>query len=125
MPLDVAIQVNHALTADELFTFYQRNNICEVGFGYAGIGTKMTVYQPAEVGFQIIENILSEKECVSLLSTLSESEFDRSRAGARHLMRVPQVANLTQDPRLMQIAQRELGKDPFPFRATLFEKSGK
>src|SRR5262245_20340161 len=83
----------------------------------------MTVYQPAEVGFQIIENILSEKECVSLLSTLSESEFDRGRAGARHLMRVPQVANLTQDPRLIQIAQRELGKEPFPFRAILFEKS--
>jgi hypothetical protein len=32
-PSDVVIQVNPALTADQLFIFYQRNNICEVGFG--------------------------------------------------------------------------------------------
>jgi hypothetical protein len=30
---DVIIRVNPALTADELFAFYERNNICEVGFG--------------------------------------------------------------------------------------------
>jgi hypothetical protein len=30
---DVIIQVNPALTADDLFAFYERNNICEVGFG--------------------------------------------------------------------------------------------
>lgn len=27
------IQVNPTITADELFNFYERNNICEVGFG--------------------------------------------------------------------------------------------
>jgi len=27
------IQVNPIITADELFDFYERNNICEVGFG--------------------------------------------------------------------------------------------
>ena len=30
---DVIIQANPALTADELFAFYERNDICEVGFG--------------------------------------------------------------------------------------------
>ncbi|HEV2669031.1 MAG TPA: hypothetical protein VG324_29215 [Blastocatellia bacterium] len=30
---DVIIHVNPALTADDLFAFYERNNICEVGFG--------------------------------------------------------------------------------------------
>jgi hypothetical protein len=30
---DVTIRVNPALTADELFRFYERNDICEVGFG--------------------------------------------------------------------------------------------
>lgn len=30
---DVIIRVNSPLTADELFAFYERNNICEVGFG--------------------------------------------------------------------------------------------
>lgn len=29
----VTIQINPGLTADELFAFYERNNICEVGFG--------------------------------------------------------------------------------------------
>ena len=30
---DVTIEINPALTPDELFAFYERNNICEVGFG--------------------------------------------------------------------------------------------
>jgi hypothetical protein len=30
---DVTIQVNPPLTARQLFAFYQRNDICEVGFG--------------------------------------------------------------------------------------------
>ena len=29
----VNIQINPKVTADELFTFYEKNNICEVGFG--------------------------------------------------------------------------------------------
>ena len=32
---DVIIHVNPAITADDLFAFYKRNNICEVGFGKA------------------------------------------------------------------------------------------
>jgi hypothetical protein len=32
-PTEVTIEVNPALTADQLFAFYERNNICEVGFG--------------------------------------------------------------------------------------------
>lgn len=30
---DVIIQVNPPLTADDLFAFYERNDICEIGFG--------------------------------------------------------------------------------------------
>jgi len=56
---------------------------------------------------------------------LSSLQLARGRAGARHLMAIPQVAHLASDPRLMQIAQQALGSEPFPFRATLFEKSGK
>ena len=32
-PLPDSIEVNPQLTADQLFDFYQRNDICEVGFG--------------------------------------------------------------------------------------------
>ena len=31
--MNITIQVNPKLTADALFAFYQRNDICEVGFG--------------------------------------------------------------------------------------------
>jgi hypothetical protein len=34
-PPQTCIEVNPHLTADQLFDFYQRNNICEVGFGKA------------------------------------------------------------------------------------------
>ena len=30
---DVIIRVNPLLTADDLFAFYERNDICEIGFG--------------------------------------------------------------------------------------------
>ena len=29
----VNIRINPKITAEELFTFYEKNNICEVGFG--------------------------------------------------------------------------------------------
>ncbi len=32
-PQPINIQVNPIITADALFNFYERNNICEVGFG--------------------------------------------------------------------------------------------
>jgi hypothetical protein len=31
--MDIAIKVNPRITPDQLFDFYTRNNICEVGFG--------------------------------------------------------------------------------------------
>ena len=40
-------------------------------------------------------------------------------------MGVPEVARIASDMRLLEFASRELRTDPFPFRATLFEKSGK
>jgi ectoine hydroxylase-related dioxygenase (phytanoyl-CoA dioxygenase family) len=39
-------------------------------------------------------------------------------------MSVREVARLTRDRRLLDIARREIRTEPFPFRATLFEKSG-
>ena len=41
----------------------------------------------------------------------------------RHAMRLPAVAAVAQDARLMGIARETLGKEAFPFRATLFDKS--
>src|SRR2546430_498362 len=85
----------------------------------------MTAYQTQNPGFRISERVLSAEECETIVSSLSNSKVSRGRAGARHLMGVPEVARIASDTRLLDIARRELKTELFPFRATLFEKSGK
>src|SRR5258707_411388 len=75
-----------------------------------------------QTGFLVVNRLLSHDESDALALTLSAG-ISRSRAGARHLMRVPAVAALSRDPRLLELARKELGAKPFPFRATLFEKT--
>ncbi len=77
----------------------------------------------AEDGFWIQENVVSPTECDALIAALSDAR--RTRAGARHLMKNPAVAQLAADPRLLEMANAALGIVAIPFRATLFEKSGK
>lgn len=85
----------------------------------------MTAYQRQNPGFRIVEGVLFAEECERLVSSLSRCKVTKGRAGARHLMDVPEVARIASDTRLLNIARRELRNEPFPFRATLFEKSGK
>lgn len=75
-------------------------------------------------GYDIVEGVLSEAECLALLTALSASSVGRSRAGARHLLSSPAVGALANDARLRRIAAEALGREPIPFRATLFDKSG-
>jgi ectoine hydroxylase-related dioxygenase (phytanoyl-CoA dioxygenase family) len=74
-------------------------------------------------GFAIIPEILASPEPDALLSEFSGADSPRSRAGMRHAMRLPAVAAMAQDSRLMEIAKKVLGEQAFPFRATLFDKS--
>ena len=76
-------------------------------------------------GFRIVENTLSPDESRGLLKTLDQPPASRGRAGARHLMAVPEIARLAHDSRLLSLARGELDGAAVPFRATLFEKSGK
>ena len=78
-----------------------------------------------DAGFWIEEGILSRQECDSLTETLSRSRAGRGRAGARHLMSHPRVAEVANDIRLLRMARRTLGACAIPYRATLFEKSGR
>lgn len=78
-----------------------------------------------DLGFRIVENVLSQEECDGLLKHLDRSLVSRGRAGARHLLSVPEIARLAHESRLLSLAQVELGGRAVPFRATLFEKSGK
>ena len=78
-----------------------------------------------DAGFWIEENLLAERECAALVEALALNPEARGRAGARHLMTHPAVAAVATDHRLLQIARRSLGEAAVPFRATLFEKSGR
>lgn len=84
----------------------------------------MSWQQPIqEHGFAIIPGILEPKDVAGLLDELGRVNLPRSRAGVRHAMRLPTVAAVAQDERLMGIARETLGGKAFPFRATLFDKS--
>lgn len=75
-------------------------------------------------GFRIFDKVLKPAECAALAARL---EFcrSRSRAGARHLMALPEVARVAQDERLRALARAASGADAVPFRATLFAKTGR
>lgn len=72
-------------------------------------------------GFEIFPSVFDRSECSQLLDAISEAP--RSRAGSRHLLSRAKVSALASDPRLTRIAGAVLGASPFPFRATLFDKS--
>ena len=74
-------------------------------------------------GFAIIPGILEPKDVAGLLDVFSCVNLPRSRAGVRHAMRLPAVAAVARDARLLEIARETLGGEAFPFRATLFDKS--
>ena len=83
----------------------------------------MRLMRLAEDGYEIEETGLSNQECDACIAALSNAR--RSRAGARHLMKNPAVAQLAADPRLLAMVQAILGEMAGAFRATLFEKTGK
>lgn len=74
-------------------------------------------------GFSIHPGIFAGDEIAAFAATLESESLDRTRAGARHLLRFPAVLGLAEDPRLIAIARNLLGGDAHPFRATLFDKS--
>jgi hypothetical protein len=80
----------------------------------------------AGAGYQISEQVFTADECQRLIGAIcGDAGPARGRAGARHLMSHPAVAELAHHRRLLDIASRGLGGSAVPFRATLFEKSGR
>ena len=74
-------------------------------------------------GHFIFDRVFTRTEMVRVLEALSGASLDRTRAGARHLLTVPVVRDLSADPRMVQVASRFVGPTAVPFRATLFDKS--
>lgn len=74
-------------------------------------------------GFATSGDVLSHCEIDSLQRDLDNQPLNRSRAGIRHALRIPVVADVASDPRLLAMASQVLGPKPIPYRATLFDKS--
>lgn len=77
----------------------------------------------AENGFAILPGLFSQEYLDRLLQEINESAPRRSRAGVRHALGLAAVAELSQQPQMIELARSVLGPDAFPFRATVFDKS--
>jgi ectoine hydroxylase-related dioxygenase (phytanoyl-CoA dioxygenase family) len=76
-------------------------------------------------GFWIKENIFSEDECDEIAAKLSRESVNRSRVGMRNLMANRWMSDLANDQRLLRLVE-DISEHPFiPYKATLFEKTGK
>ncbi len=76
-------------------------------------------------GFSIVESVIQPSECDDMIARLERFTEYRSRAGIRNLMTFPEVAAISNDPRLIGLTIHIIGQPLIPFKATLFEKSGK
>lgn len=74
-------------------------------------------------GFETVPAVLDRHEVSDLAAALEDDSLERSRAGARHLMRHPAVHRIAHGQRMHALASRFLGPSAIPFRATLFDKS--
>ena len=83
----------------------------------------MQLAQIGKQGFAIVPELLTRSEIDRLAESLARDPLPRSRAGMRHALRHPAVHAAARDPRLLAIAQQVLGCDPFPFKATIFDKA--
>ena len=76
-----------------------------------------------DAGYSIHRDVFTGAEMHVLLRALETADLARSRAGARHLLGLPDVASIAMDPRLLALARPYVGGRATPFRATLFDKS--
>ena len=81
--------------------------------------------QDTDLGYSIVEGVLSDAECDDLGEALANGSEARGRAGQRHLMGSAAVRRVATQPRVMELAAAALGGCAVPYRATLFVKSGR
>ncbi len=81
--------------------------------------------QTEDAGFWLTEGVFTDAEYAQIIAALSATSIRRGRAGARHLMSHTAVAAVASDDRPLAIARAMLGGAAVPYRATLFEKTGR
>jgi ectoine hydroxylase-related dioxygenase (phytanoyl-CoA dioxygenase family) len=78
-----------------------------------------------QLGYSIIGRVFTPDECDQVISHLINNFPQRTKAGIRNLMTDPVARSVAHDPRLVGITESIFGKPLIPFKATLFEKTGK
>ena len=73
-------------------------------------------------GYGVFERVFAGPELAPVSAALDGHVATRSRAGARHVLSLPEVRALAEDPRMLRLAEAFVGAAR-PFRATLFDKS--
>ena len=99
--------------------------------GQSWRSTPIIVRQPADTlgitqadqGYSILPDVFVPAEMIAVTRGLSGNTPQRSKAGARHVLSLSVVRDLSADPRLLAIARQFVGAAAVPFRATLFDKS--
>ena len=76
-----------------------------------------------EAGYSITQQIFERREMARICEALGGADLARTKAGARHVLSIPQVRDLASNPALISLAARFITDRPIPFRATLFDKS--
>ena len=76
-----------------------------------------------EDGFAVLPALFPPEYLDCLMEKIERLSPRRSRAGARHALRLAPVEEVARHQRLMEVATEVLGAGAFPFPATLFDKS--
>jgi hypothetical protein len=77
----------------------------------------------SDAGYSITEQIFERREMARICDALVDANLARTKAGARHVLRISAVRALAVNPTLIARAGKYIGGQPIPFRATLFDKS--
>lgn len=70
-----------------------------------------------------MRDVFSHEIIDRLVQQIDPFSTKRSRAGVRHAMSVPCIQGLARHPKMTELAKEILGRNAFPYRATLFVKS--
>jgi hypothetical protein len=62
-----------------------------------------------QAGYAILEDVFSPSEMRDVLAALSSAPLDRTRAGARHVLSLPVVQDVSVDSRMLAIAREFVG----------------
>jgi ectoine hydroxylase-related dioxygenase (phytanoyl-CoA dioxygenase family) len=87
------------------------------------LANRQIVVNTLDPGFSIHPELFDRDTMLAVISALDRSELVRRRAGVRHVLTIPEVRFLANQPALLDLAQRYVGPNAIPFRATLFDKS--